>query len=297
MTTSMRTSKRTAKRTAKRPAKTAVRATVALALAGALCAVCLNAAEAGQDLPDGSAAHQPRSANSPLLNIDYKDGSLNSGIPGLTTTHATAPDASSVARSGDDYAITHKVTLGDAGYESDGAPRSESATNDVPQGVFHVGDERRYEFRVLLKGWKTYEAGDSESGDIIFQGKHAGGNLPSFYLMTKRNSIAFRSPTLGLQADVVADFRTYVDQWMTFRVDVRWTDDRTGFYRISTRMPGEPEFTLRKTYEKVRTFHPKNPTEFGYLKWGLYRPGQSIGNGDVRTRVVQHDDVRVSRTP
>lgn len=146
------------------------RASAALALAGALGVVGLNAADAGQDRPDRSTAQQPRSSVRPaLLDIDYKDGSLDSGIPGLTTTHATAHDASSVVRSGDDYAITHKVTLGDSGYESDGAPRSESATNDIPEGVFHVGDARRYEFSVLLKDWKTYEPGDSESGDIIFQ--------------------------------------------------------------------------------------------------------------------------------
>ncbi|SCF98894.1 hypothetical protein GA0115254_131575 [Streptomyces sp. Ncost-T10-10d] len=59
----------------------------------------------------------------------------------------------------------------------------------------------------LLKDWKTYGPGDSESGDIVFQGKHADGNWPSFYLMAKRNSIAFRSPTLepgqsGLSHDV-----------------------------------------------------------------------------------------------
>ncbi|MFD0337228.1 heparin lyase I family protein [Streptomyces sp. NPDC127117] len=274
--------------------KTMVRASTALVLAGALGVVGLNTADAGQDRPDRSAAQQSRnSARSTLLDIDYKDGSLNSGIPGLTTTHATAHDASSVVRFGDDYAITHKVTLGDPDYESDGAPRSESATNNIPQGVFHVGDVRRYEFSILLKDWKTYEPGESESGDIIFQGKHAGGNRPSFYLMAKRNSIAFRSPALELQADVVDDFRPYVNQWMTFRVDVRWTDDRTGHYRISTRTPGESEFTLRKTYEHVQTFHPKNPTNFGYIKWGLYRPGQSIQNGDVPTRIVQHDNISI----
>lgn len=271
-----------------------VRASTALALAGTLGVLCPNAAEAGQDGPKRSMAQQSRSSTqSTRLDIDYKDGSLDSGIPELTTTHATAQDASFVVKSGDDYAVTHKVTLGDPGYESDGAPRSESATNNVPQGIFHVGDVRRYEFSVLLKDWKTYEPGDSESGDIIFQGKHAGGNHPSFYLMAKRNSIAFRSPTLELQADVVDDFRSYINRWMRFRVDVRWTDDKTGYYRISARLPGESGFTLRRTYENVQTFHPENPTNFGYIKWGLYRPGQSIANGDVPTRVMQHDNITI----
>ncbi|MCX4735400.1 hypothetical protein [Streptomyces sp. NBC_01363] len=80
---------------------------------------------------------------------------------------------------------------------------------------------------------------------------------------------------------------------MAFRVDVRWTDDKTGYDKISARMPGESDFALRKTYENVQTFHPRNPTNFGYIKWGLYRPGQSIENGDVPTRVVQHDNISI----
>ena len=268
---------------------------MAAAIAGTLTIAGLATAQAGQDgvsrAAEGSCGSS--SISSTLLTIDYLNGQLNSGVPNLTTTHATAPDASYVVPSGTDHAVAHKVTLGDPAYVSDGAPRSESATNDVHEGKFVVGDEQRYEFSVLLKDWKTYEPGDSESGDIIFQGKHAGGNLPSFYLMTKRNSIAFRSPTLNLQATVVGDFRPHLGQWMRFRVDVKWTDDTTGYYKVSTRMPGESDFTPRQTYENVQTFHPVNPADFGYLKWGLYRPGQTIEKGDVPTRIVYHDDIRV----
>ncbi|WP_261991293.1 hypothetical protein [Streptomyces sp. OR43] len=42
-----------------------------------------------------------------------------------------------------------------ADYESNGAPRSESATDLLPAGRFEVGDVRRYEFSVLLKDWKS----------------------------------------------------------------------------------------------------------------------------------------------
>ncbi|MFI5804956.1 heparin lyase I family protein [Streptomyces sp. NPDC051561] len=272
--------------------KRKTRIAAAAGLAGTLTLVCLATAQAGQEETARPATDEARSA-APLLDVNYKDGSLNSGIPGLTTTHAKAKDASYVVKSGDDHAIAHKVTLGNPDYVSDGAPRSESATNALPAGQIHVGDKHRYEFDVLLKDWKTYEPGDSQTGDIFFQGKHAGGNKPSFYLMTKRNSIAFRSPILGLQATVVDDFRPYVNKWMSFRVDVSWTDDKTGYYRISTRMPGEPDFTLRKTYDDVQTFHPENPTDFGYLKWGLYRPDESIEKGDVPTRVVHHDNIRI----
>jgi hypothetical protein len=275
--------------------KSTRRSAIALAMAGTLTIAGLTTAQAGQDSGSQSSEGSCSSSSSApvLLTIDYKNGELNSGIPNLTTTHATAADASYVVDSGEDHAVAHKVTLGDPGYVSDGAPRSESATNDVYEGKFVVGDKQRYEFSVLLKDWKTYEPGDSETGDIFFQGKHAGGNHPSFYLMTKRNSIAFRSPTLNLQSTVVGDFRPHLGQWMHFRVDVSWTDDSTGYYKISTRMPGESQYTLRQTYENVQTFHPVNPADFGYIKWGLYRPGQTLEKGDVPTRIVYHDDIRI----
>ncbi|MCX5078523.1 polysaccharide lyase [Streptomyces sp. NBC_00424] len=274
--------------------KSTKRSVIAVA-AAALTLAGLTAAQAGQNSASGSTEGTCVSNTGPaaLLTIDYANGQLDSGIPDLTTTHATADDASSVVKSGDGHAVVHKVTLGDPAYVSDGAPRSESATNDVHEGKFVVGDKQRYEFSVMLKDWKPFAAGDSEAGDIIFQGKHAGGNLPSFYLMAKRNSIAFRSPTLGLQANVVDDFRSHIGEWMHFRVDVSWTDDTTGYYKVSTKVPGETQYTLRKTYENVRTFHPVNPTTFGYLKWGLYRPDQTLAKGDVPTRVIQHDDIRV----
>lgn len=275
--------------------KSTRRSLTAAAMAGTLTLAGLTAAQAGQDGGSRAASGSRAESGGPsaLLTIDYGNGKPDSGIPDLTTTHATAADASYVVPSGADHAVAHKVTLGDPAYVSDGAPRSESATNDVHEGRFVVGDEQRYEFSVLLKDWKPFLPGDSESGDILFQGKHAGGNLPSFYLMTKRNGIAFRSPTLGLQANVVDDFRPHIGEWMHFRVDVSWTDDATGYYEVSTRMPGEAGFTLRRTYENVKTFHPVNPADFGYLKWGLYRPGQSPEKGDVPTRVVHHDDIRI----
>ncbi|MGW5861733.1 heparin lyase I family protein [Streptomyces sp. NPDC055239] len=227
-----------------------------------------------------------------LLDVNYESGTLDSGIPGLTTTHAKAPDASKVQSSGDgsSHSISHKVTLNDADYVSDGAPRSESANNELQESLIHVGDVHRYEFSVMLKDWET---GKGSAGDIIFQGKHAGGNKPSFYMMAKGNEIAFRSPLLDLQAPVVEDFRGYINKWIRFRIDVRWAEEETGYYKVSAQLPGEKDFTLKKTYTDVNTFHPENPTTIGYIKWGLYRPASSTEAGDPATRVVQHDNIRV----
>ncbi|MFJ9678462.1 heparin lyase I family protein [Streptomyces sp. NPDC101194] len=246
--------------------------------------------------PNDTGARKEKPALPPgafeLLDVTYESGTLDSGIPGLTTTHAKAPDASEVESGGDrsSRSISHKVTLNDADYVSDGAPRSESADNELQKSLIHVGDVHRYEFSVMLKDWET---GKGSAGDIIFQGKHAGGNKPSFYMMAKRNEIAFRSPLLNLQAPVVEDFRDSINKWMRFRIDVRWAEDRTGYYKVSAQLPGESGFTLKKTYTAVNTFHPENPTTFGYIKWGLYRPASSTEAGDPATRVVQHDNIRV----
>ncbi|MFJ6609689.1 heparin lyase I family protein [Streptomyces sp. NPDC091289] len=250
-------------------------------------------------LSDPTAAAVGAAAAEDRLQVDYESGTLDSGVAGLTTTKATARDASGVVRPAHQgtYAVQHKVTLDDPGYESNDAPRSESATDLLPAGRFAVGDEQRYEFSVLLKDWEPYGPGDSTSGDIVFQGKYAGGNVPAFYLMAKRNEIAFRSPHLNRQTTVVEDLRPQVNRWMRFRVDARWTTDGTGYLRVAVRLPGQDDYRQVVAYENVRTYQPENPADHGYLKWGLYRPSQSTGNGDVPTRIVQHDDIRVLDLP
>ncbi|MEU6819376.1 heparin lyase I family protein [Streptomyces atriruber] len=255
-----------------------------------------------KDRAAGARARQAgadRKNSKTLLDVDYESGTLDSGIPDLTTTHATAPDASAVVGPGHtgSHGVMHKVTLDDDGYVSDGAPRSESATDKVTASRFRVGDERRYEFSVLLKDWEAYAEGDAVTGDILFQGKPANSNPPSFYFGAKRNQIVFRSPGPDLQSTVVDDYRPYVNKWLRFRVDVRWADDDTGSYKISAKLPGQKDFELKKVYEDTRTWAPKNPSDFGYVKWGLYRPDSTTEKGSVKTRVAYHDDIRVSTLP
>ena len=244
--------------------------------------------------------HAPRAPHAPhakeILDVNFESGTLNSGIPGLTTTHATAPDASSIVSPGDNsrFASQFKVTLGDPGYVSDGAPRSEDGTDLLPNGIFHIGDTQRYEVSILLKDWQPYQASDpSDAGDIIFQGKYGGDQPPAFYLMTKRNAIAFRSPHLNLQTTVVPDFRPYINQWVNFQVDAHWTTDATGYFTVSVELPGQHHYTQMVSWQNVVTWGPQSTADDGYLKWGLYRPSESLANGDVPTRIVQDDNIRI----
>ncbi|HEY9260952.1 heparin lyase I family protein [Chitinophaga sp.] len=235
-----------------------------------------------------------------LMWINYESGTLNSGIPDLNTTNATATDASYIVSPGrtGTYAIAHKVVLGDSAYFSDNHWRSESATANIPEGKHQPGDERRYEVSLLLKDWQPFVAGNSTAGDIIFQGKLGGGGNPAFYLMTKRNAIAFRAPNNDFQTNILADYRPYINQWMDFRIDVLWSDTTAGYYKVSMRLPGQADYSLIWEVHNFQTWKPDNPLAVsGYLKWGLYRPDQSVANGDVITRIIYHDDIRIIQLP
>jgi hypothetical protein len=235
-----------------------------------------------------------------LVFVNYESGTLNSGIIGLTTTHATGPEASylvSPGRTGS-YGIAHKVTLGDSTYFSDNNWRSESATDQLTAGKFFPADQRRYEFSLLLKDWTPYTTGMSEAGDIIFQGKLGGGGNPAWYFMTKRNSITFRMPNNNLQQTIIADFRPFINQWLDFRVDVKWADGPSGYYKVYRKLPGETNYTLIWEIDNFHTYLPDNPNSIsGYSKWGLYRPGQSAAPGYVPTRIIYHDDIRIIQLP
>ncbi|MGE8343226.1 MAG: heparin lyase I family protein [Flavobacterium sp.] len=242
----------------------------------------------------------PATITNTLVTVDYESGTKNSGIPNLNTTNATAPDAEylvSPGRTGN-YAIAHRVTIGDSGYFSDNHWRSEAATAQMfDTGKYYTGDERRFEVSLLLKDWEPYTAGMAQNGDIIFQGKQSGGENPAWYLSAKRNSITFRVPNDNIEPTIIDDFRPYINQWIDFRVDAKMTTDNTGYYKVYYRLPGQTDYTLAWQISNFRTFNQDVPetNPSGYLKWGLYRPGQSITTDppNVATRIIYHDDIKI----
>lgn len=242
----------------------------------------------------------PATITNTLVTVDYESGTVNSGISNLTTTHATAPDAEylvSPGRTGN-YAIAHRVTIGDSGYFSDNHWRSEAATAQMfSDGKYYPGDERRFEVSLQLKDWEPYTAGMAQNGDIIFQGKQSGGENPAWYLSAKRNSITFRIPNDNIEPSIIDDFRPYINQWIDFRIDAKMTTDNTGYYKVYYRLPGQTEYTLAWQVSNFKTFNQDVPeaNPSGYLKWGLYRPGQSITTDppNVMTRIIYHDDIKI----
>lgn len=235
-----------------------------------------------------------------LVDVNYEDGSLTSGHPDLTLSLATAKDAEYIVSPGatGKYAVAHKVTVGDEAYFSNNNWRSEAATSRMFEtGKYYNGDERRFEISILLKDWQPYSSAVSDQGDIIFQGKQNVDINPAWYLMTKRNQIAFRLADHQIQVPVIQDYRPYINQWIHYRIDAKMSNLNDGYYKVYCKLPGQTSYQLKYELKNIATFNPSDGTiaPSGYLKWGLYRPGASLLNNppDVLTRVIYHDDLRI----
>lgn len=240
-----------------------------------------------------------------ILNVTYENGQLSSGIPGVRGTVAPGADAAyPVPGDQSNYAIAHKVTLGNPDYYSAAAYRSESDALENKASLFFPGMERRYEFSVFLKDWEAYNPANPAYGDNIFQLKVSGGDPVPVRILTKRNAIAVRYDATG-NATLIPDFRPQVNKWVHFRIDVKWTLDNTGYFKIYSRYANEQDYTLRFQNLNARTFtgNQLDKGQKGYIKWGVYREagkdanGQVISSDNVLTRIAYHDNIRIIALP
>ena len=117
------------------------------------------------------------------------------------------------------YSIAHKVVLDNPAYVSAGAPRSESATDQISSTFYSAGLERRYEFSFLLANWQPWD-GLATPVDIIWQFKRFGSPADMF-VGVKRNSLVLRYDG-SAEATLINDVRPYVNQWVDVRIDVLW---------------------------------------------------------------------------
>lgn len=241
---------------------------------------------------------QPIIENDTILNVTYENGLLNSGITGVTSTKATASDAAymvNLAENGATNAIAHKIVFGDQGYYSDDAYRSESDAVAIKNARFFPGDERRYEFSVLLKDWTPWVSGPTYETNV-FQLKVSGnsttGSGVPLQFRTARNTMRLRYEGSSSIKNIIPDLRPYVNQWMHFRVDVLWADGPTGYMRTYMKLPGQNDYTLVDEKTNYRTFAGNvNIGNIGYIKWGVY--GTQAG----LTRIAYHDNIRIIKLP
>ncbi|WP_052266300.1 heparin lyase I family protein [Pedobacter kyungheensis] len=222
-------------------------------------------------------------AGDTILNATYENNSLNSGYPLITPTEASAADAVYMVSPGatGNYAVAHKVVAGDSSYFSAGNWRSESALMKPGPARFSPGQERRYEFSMLLKDFPVSQAEKSEQF-TLFQLKNSaeGGALR---IIRKGNTIQTARAGNTFHDLLVSNFAPYVNQWMHFRIDVKWAEDNTGYMKIYTKLPGQTTYTMVLDAENCKTYFGG----IGYLKWGVYNP--PLGS----TRIVYHDDIRI----
>lgn len=231
-----------------------------------------------------------------LLNVTYENGTTSSGINGLNGTDATATDAAymvSPGANGSKYAVAHKVISGNNGYFSDGNYRSESSTISVAR--FYPGEERRYEFSLLLKNWPDWNRSQPPTQSNIFQCRVTGDNYVPVMIRLQRNAIQIRRVD-GTTATVLADYRPYVNQWVHFRVDVLWSMSNIGYIKNYIKLPGQSDYTLTSQLNNVKTYSGDSGStstsgKFGYIKWGVY----GIPTG--ATGIAYHDNIRIIKLP
>jgi hypothetical protein len=242
--------------------------------------------------------------NDTILNINYESGEVTSGVTGITGTHAPAADAVSVTSPGSTgkYAIAHKVTLGDNGYFSDGSYRSESDAVTLAKYRYIPGDEHRYEVSILLKDWQQWNSANPAYGDNVFQLKMSDNQLLPLRILTKRNAVVARD--YQYQDNLITDYRPYINQWIKFRIEVKWAMDETGYMKIYVKLPDQSDYNLVLERNNFITFTGSPAVgNVGYLKWGVYREagknadGSVITSDNVLTRIAFHDDIRIIRLP
>jgi len=258
-----------------------------------------------KDDNDNSKPEAPiKAINDTILNVNYESGEVTSGITGITGTHATASDAVYITTttSSGKYAVAHKVTLGDTGYFSDGAYRSEADAVSLAKYRYVPGDEHRYEVSILLKDWQQWNNANPAYGDNLFQLKMSDNQLLPLRILTKRNAVVARD--YEYQDNLITDYRPYINQWIKFRIEVKWAMDKTGYMKIYVKLPDQSDYNLVLERNNFVTF-TGNPAvgNVGYLKWGVYREagknadGSVITSDNVLTRIAFHDNIRIIRLP
>jgi hypothetical protein len=230
-----------------------------------------------------------------ILNANYESGQVDSGIPGLNPTNATATDAVYMVSQDalGNHSVAHKIIHADPAYYSNDNYRSESDAAKISAARYFPGDERRYEFSVLLKDWTPWNTGDPTTETNIFQLKLTQGEVP-LQVRTQRNTMRLRFATANTvpMVDIIPDLRPYVNKWIHFRIDVLWKNDATGYIKTSLKLPGQSTYEMIDHKTNYHTYYASDkPGQHGYIKWGLYvAPEHS-------TRVAYHDDIRIIKLP
>jgi len=236
----------------------------------------------------GAQAQAPRDDASVIFRADYESRELTSKVPGLAPEGPEAPDAQqidcTVARAGQCSIVT-RLRM-EPSYISAGAHRSETSTSRIPGTLYSPGDHFRYSFSLLIDaGW---QADTRESIDSIWQFKRFQGH-PDMFVSIKGDTLVWRI-TDAQQITLAKALPR--GEWLDFVFDIHWStgaDGRAELTVTNARSGASQKFSYEGA--NMRDGKPKG----GYVKWGIYKPGQLKRTDAFPLRVVHHDNIEIDR--
>lgn len=189
-----------------------------------------------------------------------------------------------VARSGR-CSMRSKVRL-TKDYVSFDAHRAESDASKQKSTLYSAGERYLYQFSLRLAPQWTYDHRDAV--DIVWQFKRTS-SPPDMFVGVKGQHLVLR---VGESTQLLLMDPVPRGQWIDVAIDVRWSPGADGLVSATAAPTGSrPGPKKEYTGKNMRDGREKA----GYLKWGLYKPGQT-GKADAgRESIVWHDDIRVER--
>jgi hypothetical protein len=226
-----------------------------------------------------------------FLKVDYEDGRINLPEIGVSAVLPNATDAiratKAFSRSGA-YSVRTKVDCTDQ-YISAGKHRAESDAMKSRSARYNPGDRRRYQFSVMLD--KDWQMSKTTAVDIIWQFKRTDGG-PDMFVGVKRGSIVLRH--MKNQDVLVKSGKP--GMWMDFRFDISWSTGKDGLVECWVRTGKDGQFSKVLTYSGPNIDGTRTK-QFGYVKWGLYRPDAELAVDVTKARIVYHDDILIADLP
>lgn len=189
-----------------------------------------------------------------------------------------------VARSGR-CSMRSKVRLTND-YVSFGAHRAESDALKVKPTLYSAGEHYLYQFSLRLAPQWVYD--DRDAVDIVWQFKRTS-SPPDMFVGVKGQHLVLR---IGESAQLLLMDPVPRGQWIDVAVDVRWSPGPQGRVSVTaTAAGGAPGSKKEYAGPNMRDGRAKA----GFLKWGLYKPGQAGKVDAGRESIIWHDDIRVER--
>ena len=236
----------------------------------------------------GTSASAKEEPGQVVFRADYENRQVTSGVKGLAADSPKATDALNVdcalARTGKCSLVT-RVRMRDD-YVSAGAHRAETSTSRIPETLYGPGEKFRYRFSLALD--PSWSVDSRDSIDSVWQFKRFESQ-PDMFVAVKGNTIVWR----------IADLKqiTLIDglplgEWLDFEFVIRWSDTGDGTAELTMRR-GATTQTFRHDGRNLRDARPDG----GYVKWGLYKPGQLGRKNAFLPRIVHHDDIEIVRLP